>query len=234
MRARLKDVAERAGVSIKTVSNVVNGYAHVRPDTRRRVEQVIQELHYRPNLSARSLRAARSGVVALALPELDVPYFAELARHIVTAAERRGWTVLIDQTEGSPERERVVADGIRHELIDGLIFSPLALTGSDLAQRGDSTPMVLLGERIGGYSGHSGHSGRAFELTADHVMVDNVAAARQATGHLVALGRRRIGAIGTQAVPSGVTARLRLRGYQEALRQTGIPMDPELVRPAAA
>lgn len=223
MRARLKDVAERAGVSIKTVSNVVNGYAHVRPDTRRRVEEAIRELQYRPNLSARSLRAARSGVVALALPELDVPYFAELARHIVTAAEQRGWTVLIDQTEGSRERERVVADGIRRELIDGLIFSPLALTATDLARRSDSTPMVLLGERIGGE-----------HLTADHVMVDNVAAAREATGHLVGLGRRRIAAIGAQAVPSGVTARLRLRGYGEALRRAGIEADPDLVRPATA
>jgi DNA-binding LacI/PurR family transcriptional regulator len=219
----LKDVAERAGVSIKTVSNVVNGYAHVKPDTRQRVEQAIQELQYRPNLSARSLRAARSGVIALALPELDVPYFAELARHIVTAAEQRGWTVLIDQTEGSRDRERVVAAGIRRELIDGLIFSPLALTRADLTQRSDSTPLVLLGELIIGEN-----------LIADHVMVDNVAAARQATGHLVRLGRRRIAAIGTQAVPSGVTARLRLRGYREALDAAGFVVDPSLLRPAAA
>jgi DNA-binding LacI/PurR family transcriptional regulator len=223
VRARLKDVAERAGVSIKTVSNVVNGYVHVRPDTRSRVQQAIRELQYRPNLSARSLRAARSGVVALALPELDVPYFAELARHMVTAAEQRGWTVLIDQTEGSRDRERVVADGIRRELIDGLIFSPLALTGADLAERSDSTPMVLLGERIGGE-----------DLIADHVMVDNVAAARQATRHLVDLGRHRIAAIGIQAVPSGETARLRLRGYRKALNQADIDVEPALLRPATA
>jgi DNA-binding LacI/PurR family transcriptional regulator len=223
LRARLKDVAERAGVSIKTVSNVVNGYLHVRADTRDRVERAIRELQYRPNLSARSLRAARSGVVALALPELDVPYFAELARHIVAAAETRGWTVLIDQTEGSRERERVVVDGIRRELIDGLIFSPLALTAGDLAGRSDATPMVLLGERIGGS-----------DLVADHVVVDNVAAARAATSHLVELGRRRIAAIGAQQIASGVTARLRLRGYRAALRRAGLGYDESLVRPASA
>jgi len=223
LRARLKDVAERAGVSIKTVSNVVNGYLHVRADTRDRVERAIRELQYRPNLSARSLRAARSGVVALALPELDVPYFAELARHIVAAAETRGWTVLIDQTEGSRERERVVVDGIRRELIDGLIFSPLALTAGDLAGRSDATPMVLLGERIGGS-----------DLVADHVVVDNVAAARAATSHLVELGRRRIAAIGAQQIASGVTARLRLRGYRAALRRAGLGFDESLVRPAPA
>ncbi|MGH3655582.1 MAG: LacI family DNA-binding transcriptional regulator [Micromonosporaceae bacterium] len=223
MRARLKDVAKHAGVSIKTVSNVVNGYVHVRADTRERVEAAIAELQYRPNLSARSLRAARSGVVALALPELDVPYFAELARHIVAAAEERGWTVLIDQTEGSRDRERVVVDGIRRELIDGLIFSPLALTASDLADRSDVTPMVLLGERVGGS-----------DLVADHVVVDNVAAAREATGHLIGLGRRRVAAIGAQRAAAGVTARLRLAGYQEALRNAGLSPDRSLVRPATA
>ncbi len=223
VRARLKDVAERAGVSIKTVSNVVNGYVHVRQETRDRVEQAIAELRYRPNLSARSLRAARSGVIALALPELDVSYFAELARHIVAAAEERRWTVLIDQTEGSPERERVVVAGIRRELIDGLIFSPLALTAADLAERRDSTPLVLLGERIGGSN-----------LVADHVVVDNVTAARKATAHLVDLGRRRIAAIGAQKIASGVTARLRLRGYRQALREAGLTADPSLVQPTTA
>ncbi|MGH3660888.1 MAG: LacI family DNA-binding transcriptional regulator [Micromonosporaceae bacterium] len=226
MRARLKDVAERAGVSIKTVSNVVNGHPHVRQETRHKVEQAIEALRYQPNLSARSLRAARSGVIALAMPELDVPYFAELARHIVAAAERRGWTVLIDQTEGSRARERVVVAGIRRELIDGLIFSPLALTGADLAERRDSTPMVLLGERIGGDSGDP--------LVADHVMVDNIAAAHTATTHLAHLGRRRIAAIGAQQVPAGVTARLRLRGYRRALQDAGLGVDPELIRPAPA
>jgi DNA-binding LacI/PurR family transcriptional regulator len=224
MRARLKDVAQRAGVSIKTVSNVVNGYQHIKPETRRKVETALRELHYRPNLSARSLRAARTGVIALALPELDVPYFAELARHVVAEAEQRGWTVLIDQTEGSRDRERIVAAGIRRELIDGLIFSPLALTSDDLAERADSTPMVLLGERVGGGAG---------TLIADHVVVDNVVAAREATLHLVELGRRRIAAIGAQHVPSGVTARLRLRGYRQALRHAGLPATPQLVQGAA-
>ncbi|MGH8793252.1 MAG: LacI family DNA-binding transcriptional regulator [Stackebrandtia sp.] len=225
MQTRLKDVAQLAGVSIKTVSNVVNGHPHVRPETRRRVEQAIGELNYRPNLSARSLRAARSGVIALAVPELDVPYFAELARYVVAEAEDRNWTVLIDHTDGSRERERVVTSGIRRELIDGLIFSPLALTAGDLAERTDTTPMVLLGERVGGDA--------AEPLVADHVLVDNVSAARQATTHLVELGRRRIAAIGAQRTPAGVTARLRLRGYRQALRHAGLAVEPSLVRQAA-
>ncbi|GIF76107.1 LacI family DNA-binding transcriptional regulator [Asanoa siamensis] len=220
MRNRLKDVAERAGVSVKTVSNVVNGYAHVRPETRARVEEALAELNYRPNLSARSLRSGRTGVIALAVPELDIPYFAELARHVVDAAATHDWTVLIDQTGGVPERERVVADGVRGQLIDGLIFSPLALTGAELARRADPRPMVLLGER-------DDHG------PLDHVAVDNVAAAREITTHLIASGRRRIAAIGAQRATSGASASMRLTGYKQALAAEGIRFDPRRVASAA-
>ncbi|MFE9693937.1 LacI family DNA-binding transcriptional regulator [Micromonospora sp. NPDC005806] len=220
MRHRLKDVAERAGVSVKTVSNVVNGYQHVRADTRARVEQAITELNYRPNLSARNLRKGRTGVIALAVPELDIPYFAELARHVVTAAAEHGWTVLIDQTGGGPEQERKAASGIGDHMIDGLIFSPLALTADDLTGL-DGMPMVLLGERVD-------HG------PADHVVVDNVAAAREITAHLVGLGRRRIAAIGAQRTPEGVSARLRLAGYTAALADAGLGYDERLVAPASA
>jgi DNA-binding LacI/PurR family transcriptional regulator len=220
MRTTLRDVAELAQVSPKTVSNVVNGYIHVRKETRERVEQAIAELNYRPNLSARSLRQGRTGVIALAVPELDVPYFAELARHFVTAAAGHGWTVLVDQTEGARDRERQVIGGIRDQLIDGLVLSPLALTAADLDERTDATPMVLLGERI--------HHG-----PADHVVIDNVKAAREATSHLIGLGRKRIAAIGSQKVAAGVTARLRLRGYQQALKAAGIAADKDLVASAA-
>ncbi|GAA4468873.1 LacI family DNA-binding transcriptional regulator [Phytohabitans houttuyneae] len=219
MRHRLKDVAERAGVSVKTVSNVVNGYVHVRADTRARVMEAIAELDYRPNISARNLRRGRTGIIALAVPELDIPYFAELAKHVVSAAARHDWTVLIDQTNGDPEQERLVAAGIRDHLIDGLIFSPLALAGAELDVGAKATPMVLLGERVA-------HG------QADHVAIDNVAAARDATAHLLELGRRRIAAIGAQHTAEAATARLRLAGYREALHAAGIGYDETLIAPA--
>jgi DNA-binding LacI/PurR family transcriptional regulator len=214
----LHDVAQRAGVSIKTVSNVVNGYAHVSPATRARVEQAVAELGYRPNLSARSMRGGRSGIIALAVPELGVPYFAELAQSVIRAADREGFTVLIDQTEGLIARERLVCQGIRSQLIDGLIFSPLALGGDEVAARTDSIPMVLLGERVAG--------------NVDHVIIDNVGAARRAVAHLVGLGRTRIAAIGEQHAESGETARLRLAGYKSELVSAGLPFRPELVAAA--
>ncbi|WP_431896891.1 LacI family DNA-binding transcriptional regulator [Micromonospora haikouensis] len=219
MRHRLKDVAERAGVSVKTVSNVVNGYQHVRPDTRARVEQAIAELRYRPNLSARNLRKGRTGMIALAVPELDAPYYAELARHVVTAAAEQGWTVLIGRTGGGAERERAVAAGIGGHLIDGLILSPPALAAEDLANLHDGTPTVLLGERVA-------------PGPADQVTIDDVAAAREATAHLIALGRRRVAAIGARPTAEGTGARLRLAGYAAALAEAGIAYDERLVASA--
>ncbi|HEX7107471.1 MAG TPA: LacI family DNA-binding transcriptional regulator [Acidothermaceae bacterium] len=211
----LRDVAARAGVSVKTVSNVVNGYPHVTEATRAKVQLAIDELGYTPNLVARHLRGGQSGIIALAVPELALPYFAELASLVVRAAEARGWTVLIDQTDGLRDRERVVVSGIRAHLIDGLIYSPLALSAAEIGHRHSGTPMVLLGERV--------HGG-----TADHVAIDNVAAAKTATAHLLAGGRKRVAAIGYQGSASGQTARLRARGYEEALAAAGRRNDPKL------
>ena len=215
----LRDVAGRAGVSVKTVSNVVNGYVHVSPATRERVQRAVDELGYRPNATARSLRSGRSGVLALAVPELGVPYFAELAGLVVDAAAARGYTVLIDQTGGEKDRELVVLGGIRHHLVDGVLFSPLALGVAELTRRTDATPMVLLGER--GLRGPT-----------DHVGIDNVRAAREATGHLVERGCRRIAAIGVQSVGTGATARQRYAGYRKGLADAGRPLDPTIVLPA--
>ena len=219
MRVRLRDVAEQAGVSVKTVSNVVNGYAHVSPAMRERVQRVLDETGYRPNLTARSLRAGRSGVIALALPELANPYFAELTRAVVREAETLGWTVLVDETDGLRDREAVVAGGIRHHLIDGLIVSPMALGLEDLERRSpDDIPLVLLGEKVD-------------RGPADHVAIDNVAAARAATEHLVQLGRRHVAAIGHQPESLSVSrvAGLRRRGWEEALGAAGLEPAEELV-----
>jgi DNA-binding LacI/PurR family transcriptional regulator len=220
MAVRLKDVAKWAGVSTKTVSNVLNDYVHVTPEMRARVQAAMDELKYRPNLTARSLRTGLTRNVALAVPRLDEPYFAELAAFVIEAAERHGLTVLVEQTDGLQARERQVLSGMPPQLIDGLILSPLALNFDDLQSAEPDRPLVLLGERV--------HGGRF-----SHVAIDNVAAAGRATQHLLEIGRRRIAVIGYQSFASAVASHLRYQGYVEALRAAGLEVDPALV-PAVA
>ena len=214
MTVRMKEVASRAGVSVKTVSNVVNVYLHVAPSTRERVQRAIDEMGYRPNLSARSLRSGRTGIIAVAVPRLGEPYFAELAAAVIAIADERGCTVLVEQTDGRLEREQLAVAGIRPDLIDGLILSPLALGAEDLlAASATSTPLVLLGERIS-------------DVRHDHVVIDNVAAACLATEHLLSLGRTRVAAIGTMDAVAAQTSRLRREGYRSALAGAGLTVLP--------
>jgi DNA-binding LacI/PurR family transcriptional regulator len=214
MAASMKDVARLAGVSIKTVSNVVNDYPFVSAHTRSRVRAALDTLDYRPNTSARGLRTGRTDLIALAIPALDEPYFAELASLIVHAAEQRGWTVLIDLTDGDRSREKLAAGGSRSNRIDGSITSPLALTGSDVAGLARQRPMVLLGERFA-------------NATTDHVAVDSVRAAHEATRHLIELGRQRIAFLGANTRMR--TAAVRLSGYRAALAEAGRPLDQDLI-----
>ena len=216
MAVSMRDVAARAGVSPRTVSNVVSGYIHVRPSTRARVQAAIDELKYRPNISAQSLRRGRTGIIGLAVPEIAAPYFAELADLVQRAAADRGVTLLIEQTGATRERELLVLDGYHSNVIDGLILSPLALTAEDLRGKALEIPTVLLGERIDAGGGLL------------HVAIDNVAAARQATDHLLDLGRRRVAAVGVLASDGVGPAMRRLDGYRQALVDRGLPLTPEL------
>lgn len=218
MAASMKDVARLAGVSIKTVSNVVNDYPFVSAETRSRVRTALESLDYRPNTSARGLRTGRTDLIALAIPALDEPYFAELAGLIVDAAERRGWMVLIEQTGGDRMREKLAAGGSGAHPTDGSIASPVALTDEDAADLVRQRPVVLLGEHLPG-------------AVADHVAVDNVQAAQQATRHLIELGRRRIAFIGAQ--PQGGAGEVRLAGYRSALLAAGRWPDPALIMRAS-
>lgn len=216
--ARLRDVAAAAGVSPKTVSNVINGTARVAEPTRLRVQQAIDTLGYHPNVAARRLRTGRSGVLALAFPELPSPYFAELAVAVIATARRHGCTVLMDDTAGDATAELRIACGLGDPMIDGVILSPLGLDQHELATRARQVPLVLLGEADYG-------------LVCDHVHIDNVAAARDATRHLIDEGYRRIAAIGWQDPAPRATAQQRLLGYTQAFEAAGLPVDQALLPP---
>ncbi len=206
----MHDVAAKAGVSQRTVSNVVRGYVHVSPDTRARVQQAIDELGYRRHVGAVSLRAGRTGVLGLAVPYISAAYFAEMADLIQRHAAARDMTLLFDQTGADRDRELLVLDGYRTHVIDGLILSPMAMTADDLRTHPLEMPTVLLGERIPGG-----------QLTT--VAIDNVAAGREAVAHLLKSGRRRIAAVGADLTTKEAgAAEGRLEGYVQAHREAGI------------
>lgn len=219
--ARLQDVAELAGVSMKTVSNVVHDYPHVSVAMRSKVEAAIAELGYRPNVSARRLATGRTGMLSLAFSDVSLPYFAELARIVAAEATRRGYRLLLEQTEGTIESERAIVSTREAGLVDGVIFQPSRMPSLEISKRRADVPLVLLGE------------GPA-PLSVDHVMIDNEDAASRAASHLVALGCRRIGFLGHEEFGQSETSMQRLSGFQRALVKAGVPVDMTLMIPSAA
>lgn len=217
MSVTMRDVADRAGVSVKTVSNVVNGFVHVRPGTRARVESAISDLGYRVNVSGRNLRRGRTGMIGLAIPELRNPYFAELADSFMRAAEARDLVLLIEHTGPMGEHELDVLRSERRQLTDGLLFSPMTMDPADLSPFEDlDYPLVMLGERV-------------FGAPVDHVTMNNREAARAATLHLAERGCRRIAVIGAHAGEQMGSAILRFEGYLAGLAEAGLEHDPRLV-----
>jgi DNA-binding LacI/PurR family transcriptional regulator len=211
--ATMRDVARLAGVSVKTVSNVVNDFPHVSVGTRARVLAAITELGYQMNFSARNLSRGRTGMITLAVPELRLPYFAELTDEVIVAAERRGYTVLVEQTGGVHERELEMLSSDRRRMTDGLIFSPLGLRPDDSSLLEVAYPLVLLGER-------------ALHGDVAHVSMANVAGARAVAEHLLARGRRRIAIIGSHDEHGAGAGYLRTQGFLQVLRDAGITHDP--------
>lgn len=217
MRATVKDVARLAGVSPKTVSNVMNGIVPVSGPTRFKVEQAMAELDYVPNLSARGLRNGRSGVIALALPDLATPYSAEITHSVVEVAHGQGWSVQLEETGSDPAREYELMSRARSNLIDGLILNPVVLDESAVKVGVSLPPVVLLGE--------------VSQKLADRVWVDSVAAARDMTLALGRTGRRRIAVLGAPGRRGSAAAVLRTRGYQAALGELGTAWDDSLIIP---
>ncbi|WP_136054267.1 LacI family DNA-binding transcriptional regulator [Microbacterium sp. K24] len=215
-RATMKDVAALAGVSIKTVSNVVTGTVSVREETRARVESAMMQLDFVPNLSARGLRKGRSGIIAVALPDLATAFSAELMHRIVEAAHERGLAVQIEETASVPEREKELVSRARAHLVDGLILNPIRLEDSVIKYSDRLPPLVVIGE--------------VEQNRADHVRIDSRLAAADATRHLLSRGATRIAVVGADDDPSVATAtsRLRLEGIHDALRDAGIARDPAL------
>lgn len=207
------DVARRAGTSPALVSYVINGGPRqVAPATESRIRRAIEELGYRPNRLARSLRMNETLTLGLVIPDSANPYFAELANAIEHAAFDAGYTLLIGNSAERPDREQRYLDTFVDHQVDGIILVPAAAAGG--GPRLPQLPLVLVDRSLP-------------SLGAPIVTVDNHAAAAQATTHLIAHGRQRIACV---AGPEGVSpAEGRVGGYRTALADAGLEVDPGLI-----
>ncbi len=212
----MKDVAAVAGVSPKTVSNVLTGAAGVRPATRQRVEAAIAELDFVPNLSARGLRSGRAGVIGVALPDLSTAFSASLSQTVVRQAHSRGIAVQIEETAADPRREFDLVSRARAHHIDGLILNPVSLEDSVVEHVEHLPPVVLIGE--------------VEQHRVDRVFIDSETASYQMTEHLISRGARRIAVIGASGSSRGrhATPTLRYQGHHAALKAAQLSPDPRL------
>jgi LacI family transcriptional regulator len=216
-RPTMRDVAARAGVSLKTVSRVVNEEAGVSSVLSRRVRLAIDELAFKPNAGARTLRRTdrRTASIALLLENVSNPYSAAVQRAVEDVALPRGVVVFSASLDEDPARERALARefGARHA--DGLIIAPAGDDQSHLAAELRTGTAIVCVDR------------EARNLPVDSVVTTNALGAAEAVRHLAAAGHRRIAFLGDR--PTIATARQRLEGYRDALRELGLPLDPTLI-----
>jgi LacI family transcriptional regulator len=217
-RPTMRDVAALAGVSLKTVSRVINAEPAVSADLLTRVQRAIEQLDYRPNLTASSLRRSdgKTATVGLVLEDLANPYSAAVTRAVEDAARPRRVTVVAGSVDEDPERERALIREFVDRRVDGLIVAPTPSDQSYLvADRRAGTVLVFVDRP-------------PRNLDADVVVAANRDGARGGVRHLLAGGQRRIAFLGDLSTIS--TASERYAGYVEALERAGLPIDDEIVR----
>jgi LacI family transcriptional regulator len=218
MRPTMRDVARRAGVSLKTVSRVVNGEDGVRPDTTEKVNAAISALGFRRNDIARALRGGkRTRSLGLVIKDVANPFYSLIARGVEEVARTNDLLVISGCSDEDPARERHLIRSLCERRVDGLLVVP---SGNDhrylIPEINMGTPAVFIDRPP------------EDALQADVVLIDNAGGARAAVTHLIEHGHRRIACL--VDLPGIFTARERRRGYDEALHEHDVPVDESLIR----
>lgn len=214
------DVAREAGVSMMTVSNVLNGHRRVVAPTRDRVLAAVELLGYEVNLTARHLRSGRTDTVALIVPSFH-DYFGDVADKIAPLVEEGGRHLVLERTSAQPQSEIESLSVPRLQLYDGVVLSVAGLDREHLESVRTRAPIVLLGERDA-------------PARFDHVQLANEEGARAATAHMLARGSRRVLVLGGAPDTTSGMASLRRAGWGTAHRDAGLPADTALVVPLMA
>ena len=215
--ATIKEIAERANVSIGTVSNVVSGKRHVSALLKDRIVEAIRELDYHPNHVARSLKVKQTNMLGMVIPDITNPFFPEVMRGAEDASRERKYLLVTANTDERMEREQNVISVLRSHRVDGFLIAaaPGRRTMDHLQNAAETgTPTVFLDRAAPG-------------MGLDSVTIDNVKGAQDCVRHLIRLGHRDI-AIVTGSL-SLETGRARLRGYEVALKEAGMKVRRSLV-----
>ncbi len=215
MRSRIEDVATAAGVSMKTVSRVLNNEPNVREVTRARVMQMVEQLQYKPNLSARSLAGQRSYVVALVYNNPSRNYLMEIQSGMLEACRASHYNLLLAPVGSGKQRAADIKGLFEYFGPDGVVLIP-PLTDDDVV-------LAYLNEHQVPYACIAPRNPES----RIGVMMDETAAVMALMEGLIALGHRRIGHI--KGPPSHGACEWRYKGYRDALRQAGIAYDPDLI-----
>lgn len=212
--ATMREVAQLANVSAKTVSRVFNDDPHVAPETAARVQAALRELNYTPNALATTFRAGRAPVIGVAVPDIADPFFGSIAKAADTLALGNNMSVVIASLGDDPAREAGIVQSLLRQALSGLIIAPVSTDQSYLKAWTDKTPVVFVDRSPTG-------------VAADCFIEDDHQGAHAAVSHLAAHGHRRIGFVGDDA--SVPTTRGRLAGYRAALADLGLALDDDLV-----
>lgn len=213
--ATIKDVAREAGVSIATVSYALNKTRPINPETAARVLQAIEKLHYRPNRAAQSLVTKSTKTISILVSDISNSFFSGIVRGIEDVVNTAGYMVMIGNIEESFDKAQRYLESVTQLNVDGLIISPSSgFEKLEVFIRKLDTPVILVNRRLE-------------TLDFDTVITDNEKGAYLATKHLSSLGHTVIGLI---LGPTSVSTYAdRLRGYQRALKEVGIPIKKELI-----
>jgi len=211
----VKDVAEKSGVSVSTVSHVINGTRFVSEELKVKVRDAMVALEYKPNLIARSLRTKRSNVLGLILADITNPYYSEIARNIEYLGHLQDYTVMLCNSEGDPIKEEFYIRRLSEARADGIIIISSKILPELLKEMiGENLPVIFIDKHGSGIQG-------------DLIAIDEFEGGRLATEHLITLGHHRIACV------NGVSVNYlnleRVNGYRSAMVAAGLPIDEQLI-----
>ncbi|PAV30784.1 LacI family transcriptional regulator [Virgibacillus profundi] len=212
--ANIQQIAQEAGVSVATVSRVLNNATSVTQKTRLKVKRAINELNYEPSMLGRNLRKSESRLILVLLPSISNPFYNEIINGIQNSSIANNYNILLCETDSKPERENIYFNMVKNKLADGVISMDPTVNMQKLNELAKNHPVILCSEYEEGG-------------TIPYVTIDSELAAYQAVKHLIRLGNEKIALISSDE--KFLYARLRRAGYERALKEFQLPIRDEWI-----